>query len=70
MIRVAAWTVGLFAVGTGICHFFPGPWIEPLVLLGLGATLFVLGGRMASPARRSDSAPRPVSSPLRTRAAR
>ena len=39
MLRAAAWTGGLFALGGGICHLFPGPWVEPLVLLGLGTTL-------------------------------
>ncbi|HTP26345.1 MAG TPA: hypothetical protein VMK12_11890 [Anaeromyxobacteraceae bacterium] len=48
MIRVVAWTVGLFAVGCGICHLFPEPFVEPLVLLALGATLYLVSGRAPS----------------------
>jgi len=56
MLRAAAWTVGLFAVGGGICQVFPGPFIEPLVLLALGTTLFLVSGR-APVARREAEAP-------------
>ena len=45
MLRAAAWTGGLFAVGGGICHLFPGPFIEPLVLIALGSTLLFVSGR-------------------------
>lgn len=56
MIRVAAWTGGLFAVGWAICRLFPGPFIEPLVLIALGTTLFLLSGRAASPRREEEPA--------------
>jgi hypothetical protein len=52
MIRVTAWTGGLFALGWGVCHLFPGPLVEPLVLLALGTTLFLVSGRAA--AQRED----------------
>jgi hypothetical protein len=52
MLRTAAWTGGLFAVGAGVIHFFPlGAWAEPLVLAVLGAGLFLAGGREAARAR-------------------
>ena len=43
MLRAAAWTVGLFGVGTSVVRMFPqASWVEPLVLLALGfAFLFV-----------------------------
>jgi hypothetical protein len=69
MIRVVAWTGGLFAVGWGICHFFPGPFIEPLVLLALGVTLFFVSGRTPAPARERER-DRPSDAVPTTRAAR
>ncbi|HEX8909320.1 MAG TPA: hypothetical protein VF805_08945 [Anaeromyxobacteraceae bacterium] len=68
MLRAAAWTVGLFALGGGICHLFPGPLVEPLVLLALGATLFFVSGRSPAPAR--DASAPPESDPVSTRAVR
>lgn len=68
MIRAAAWTVGLFALGGGICQLFPGPFVEPLVLLALGATLFFVSGRSPAPSREA-SAPSD-SDTVPTRAAR
>jgi fatty acid desaturase len=56
MLRAAAWTVGLFAVGGGICQVFPGPFTEPVVLLALGTTLFLVSGRGRT-AQRSAEAP-------------
>ena len=56
MIRVAVWTGGLFAVGCGICHLFPGPLVEPLVLIALGTTLFLVSGRAASAQRQEEPA--------------
>ncbi len=56
MIRVAAWTGGLFAVGWGICRLFPGPFVEPLVLIALGTTLFLVSGRAATPQRAAEPA--------------
>jgi hypothetical protein len=53
MLRAAGWTGGLFALGGGICHLFPGPWIEPLVLIALGATLLFVSGRAPTTARSS-----------------
>ncbi len=45
MPRAAAWTVGLFGAGMIICRLFPIPWIEPLVLLGLGLSFLVVSSR-------------------------
>jgi hypothetical protein len=47
MLRAAAWTCGLFAVGAGVLHWMPagGTWIEPVVLAALGIGLIVAGGR-------------------------
>jgi hypothetical protein len=56
MLRAAAWTAGLFAVGGGVCHFFPGPWVEPLVLIALGTTLLVVSGRTPGAARHGEAA--------------
>jgi hypothetical protein len=69
MIRVAAWTGGLFAVGWGICHLFPGPFVEPVVLLALGTTLFLVSGRVAAPAQDGEPA-RGAGEVTTTRAAR
>ncbi len=55
MLRAAAWTCGLFAVGGGVVHFFPGPVVEPVVLLALGMTLFLLSGRKPGQARDSEA---------------
>jgi uncharacterized membrane protein YfcA len=42
MLRVTAWTVGLFGAGAAIAHEFPSRWVQPIVLLVLGfAFLFV-----------------------------
>ena len=56
MIRAAVWTGGLFAVGCGICHLFPGPLVEPLVLIALGTTLFLVSGRAATAQREEEPA--------------
>jgi hypothetical protein len=56
MLRAAAWTGGLFALGGGICELFPGPFIEPLVLIGLGAALLFVSGRAPATARASMAA--------------
>ena len=56
MLRAAAWTVGLFAVGGGICQVFPGPFTEPLVLLALG-TLLLVSGRARRVQQRDAEAP-------------
>lgn len=68
MLRAAAWTVGLFSLGGGICHLFPGPIVEPLVLLALGATLFFVSGRSPAPSR-AESAP-PAAEDVAPRVAR
>ncbi|HYS82562.1 MAG TPA: hypothetical protein VEM76_17775 [Anaeromyxobacteraceae bacterium] len=69
MLRAAAWTVGLFAVGAGICQVFPGPFIEPLVLVALGTTLFLVSGRTRTTAPRETEAP-DASDAIPTRVAR
>ncbi len=68
MLRAAAWTGGLFALGGGICHLFPGPFVEPFVLLALGTTLFVVSGR--SPAPQRDASTPPAANAVPTRAVR
>ena len=59
MLRAAAWTGGLFALGAGICHLFPGPFVEPLVLIALGTTLFFVSGRSPTPSRDASASPAP-----------
>lgn len=49
MLRVAAWTGGLFAIGAGVAHYFPGSWTEPVILAALGATMLLAGRRGAAP---------------------
>ncbi|MFL5262581.1 MAG: hypothetical protein ACJ79L_09325 [Anaeromyxobacteraceae bacterium] len=66
MLRAAAWTGGLFAVGGGICHLFPGPFIEPLVLIALGSTLLFVSGRAAPGVTRA-AAPAPDAEPAASR---
>lgn len=70
MIRAAGWTMGLFSLGAGIVHLFPGPWTEPLVLIALGAALVVVSRRPPAPARGEDEAPAPRTVPASTRAVR
>jgi hypothetical protein len=65
MIRVVAWTGGLFAVGCGICHLFPGPFVEPVVLLALGTTLFLVSGRLPASAREAERPAEPDEVPTR-----
>lgn len=61
MLRVAAWTVGLFGAGAAVSRMFRSPWIEPVVLLALGmAFLFV--------SRRTGRAPAPAVAKLPARA--
>ena len=69
MLRAAAWTAGLFAVGGGICHVFTAPFVEPVVLLALGTALFVVSGRRAA-SRAADRADAGDASVEPTRAAR
>lgn len=57
MLRVAAWTGGLFAIGAGVAHYFPGNWTEPLVLAALGASMLILGGRSTPASAATKSSP-------------
>lgn len=52
MLRAAAWTCGLFVLGGGVVQLFPGQFTEPLVLLALGATLFLVSGHRAASSSR------------------
>ena len=72
MLRAAAWTGSLFAVGAGVLHFFPvGAWAEPLVLAALGAGLVLAGGRPSPKgADRGARAMPPAGLPTPERAAR
>lgn len=55
MLRAAAWTIGLFGAGMAICRVFPLPWLEPLVLLGLGFGFLVASARTGPRPRRARS---------------
>jgi hypothetical protein len=55
MLRAAAWTCGLFVVAGCVAHFFPGQFTEPLVLMVLGATLFLVSGRSRPRHRTPDA---------------
>lgn len=57
MMRATAWTGGLFALGSVICHIFRAPWVEPMVLLALGITLLLVSGRGETPASAAKAAP-------------
>ncbi|HEX9050623.1 MAG TPA: hypothetical protein VF841_08840 [Anaeromyxobacter sp.] len=46
MLRVTAWTVGLFGAGAGIAHAFPSKWVQPVVLLALGLAFLFVSARM------------------------
>ena len=57
MLRAAAWTLGLFGVGTAIVRMFPeSAWIEPLVLLGLGIAFLYVSARSSVRERRARTA--------------
>src|SRR5512138_2383039 len=45
MLRVTAWTVGLFGAGAALAHAVPGPWAEPLVLVALGLAFLLVSAR-------------------------
>ncbi|BDG08199.1 hypothetical protein [Anaeromyxobacter paludicola] len=70
MMRATAWTGGLFALGSAICHLFPAPWVEPMVLLGLGVTLLVVSGRGAAGRRRAPAPGAVAASELETAGSR
>jgi hypothetical protein len=57
MLRAAAWTGGLFAAGGTLCQLFPQTWVEPVVLMALGAALLVVSGRGGAGASPSATAP-------------
>ncbi len=70
MLRAAAWTCGLFVLGGGIVQLFPGPFTEPLVLLALGTTLFLVSGHRASVGTRVEADTAEAEDVEPTRAAR
>ncbi len=51
MIRAAGWTVGLFGAGMAVCRAFPAPWLEPVVLFGLGVAFLGVSARSNRPRR-------------------
>ena len=53
MIRAAGWTVGLFGAGMAVCRAFPVPWLEPVVLFGLGVALLAVSARSTARPRRA-----------------
>jgi hypothetical protein len=46
MLRVTAWTVGLFGAGAAIARASSAHWIEPIVLLALGLAFLFVSARM------------------------
>jgi hypothetical protein len=57
MLRAAAWTLGLFGVGTSIVRMFPrSAWIEPVVLIALGVAFLYVSSRSGFRVRRARSA--------------
>jgi hypothetical protein len=54
MMRAAAWTVGLFGVGTSIVRMFPqAAWVEPPVLIALGFSFLYVSSRIGVRDRRA-----------------
>jgi hypothetical protein len=53
MFRAAGWTVGLFGAGMAVCRAFPIPWLEPVVLFGLGIAFLGVSARSSGRPRRS-----------------
>ncbi|WP_041448334.1 hypothetical protein [Anaeromyxobacter sp. Fw109-5] len=54
MLRAAAWTLGLFGVGTSVVGLFPeSAWIEPVVLLALGVAFLYVSARTNVRERRT-----------------
>jgi hypothetical protein len=54
MLRAAAWTLGLFGVGTSVVGLFPdSAWVEPVVLLALGVAFLYVSARTSVRERRS-----------------
>jgi cytochrome c-type biogenesis protein CcmH/NrfF len=45
MLRATTWTLGLFGAGTALTRVFASGWVEPLVLLLLGAALLYVSAR-------------------------
>jgi hypothetical protein len=58
MLRAGTWTVGLFGLAMLICRTFPVPWLEPVVLLGLGVAMLWASARSGLRPRRA-RAPEP-----------
>ncbi len=58
MLRAATWAVGLFGLAMAICRVFPLPWLEPIVLLGLGVAMLAVSARSGLRPRRA-RAPQP-----------
>ncbi len=52
MVRAAMWALGLFGLGMAICRVFPAPWLQPVVLLGLGVTMLWVSARTGLRPRR------------------
>jgi hypothetical protein len=46
MLRVTAWTVGLFGAGAALARTVSAPWSEPVVLLALGLAFLLVSARM------------------------
>jgi hypothetical protein len=60
MLRAAAWTLGLFGVGTSVVRMFPrAGWVEPLVLMALGFAFLFVSSRIGVRVRRARTALQP-----------
>jgi hypothetical protein len=57
MLRTAAWTLGLFGAGSALIAFFPQPWAQPLLLLGLGVAFLWASARRPVPRTRPAARP-------------
>jgi hypothetical protein len=53
MLRVTAWTLGLFGTGAAISRMFPSAWTEPLVLIALGVAFLLVSNRTAAQRAKS-----------------
>ncbi len=69
MLRVTAWTVGLFGAGAAIARAFEARWVEPVVLLALGLTFLFVSARMGvRPASPVATLPARAPAPAQARA--
>ncbi len=63
MLRVTAWTLGLFGAGASLAREISLPWLEPVVLLALGIAFLVVSARSGVPLARAARAREPAPAP-------